>query len=128
MPSVPLPPGWDVDRCPKDESTRPTGSIIRRRPARPPFPRALWSRWIRPGHATVKASRGSTAISDGSPTAKVEARSRTVGIGRRRVVPGSVRGAIDGLMRVPDAAWIASTHVPEFLLGSLAGTSTGTGS
>lgn len=53
--------------------------------------------------------------------------SRIEGIGRQRVEPSFVPGAIDRMMRVPDAASIACVRVLERLLGRRAGASTGTG-
>jgi cysteine synthase A len=53
--------------------------------------------------------------------------SRIEGIGRQRVEPSFVPNAIDRMMRVPDAASVASVHALERLLGRRAGASTGTG-
>ncbi|NEA54438.1 PLP-dependent cysteine synthase family protein [Streptomyces sp. SID13666] len=53
--------------------------------------------------------------------------SRIEGIGRQRVEPSFVPGAIDRMMRVPDAASVACIRVLERLLGRKAGASTGTG-
>ncbi|WP_327290718.1 PLP-dependent cysteine synthase family protein [Streptomyces sp. NBC_01198] len=64
---------------------------------------------------------------DGDPTATTATGSRIEGIGRQRVEPSFVPGAIDRMMRVPDAASIASVRVLERLLGRRAGASTGTG-
>ena len=64
---------------------------------------------------------------DSNPAATTATASRIEGIGRQRVEPSFVPGAIDRMMRVPDAASIASVRVLERLLGRRAGASTGTG-
>jgi cysteine synthase A len=64
---------------------------------------------------------------DSDPTATTDIGSRIEGIGRQRVEPSFVPGAIDRMMRVPDAASIAAVRVLERLLGRRAGASTGTG-
>jgi cysteine synthase A len=64
---------------------------------------------------------------DHDPTATTDTGSRIEGIGRQRVEPSFVPGAIDRMMRVPDAASIAGVRVLERLLGRRAGASTGTG-
>jgi cysteine synthase A len=64
---------------------------------------------------------------DGDLSATTETASRIEGIGRQRVEPSFVPGAIDRMMRVPDAASIAAVRVLERLLGRRAGASTGTG-
>ena len=64
---------------------------------------------------------------DGDPAATTPTASRIEGIGRQRVEPSFVPGAIDRMMRVPDAASIASVRVLARLLGRRAGASTGTG-
>jgi cysteine synthase A len=64
---------------------------------------------------------------DGDPAAITDTGSRIEGIGRQRVEPSFVPGAIDRMMRVPDAASIAGIRVLERLLGRRAGASTGTG-
>ncbi|OIV36228.1 cysteine synthase [Mangrovactinospora gilvigrisea] len=64
---------------------------------------------------------------DGDPSASTERGSRIEGIGRQRVEPSFVPGAIDRMTRVPDAAAVASIRVLERLLGRRAGGSTGTG-
>jgi len=53
--------------------------------------------------------------------------SRIEGIGRQRVEPSFIASAIDRMIRVPDAASIATIHVCEELLGRRVGASTGTG-
>jgi cysteine synthase len=53
--------------------------------------------------------------------------SRIEGIGRQRVEPSFVPGAVDRMMRVPDAAAIATIHLLSDLLGRRTGASTGTG-
>lgn len=53
--------------------------------------------------------------------------SRIEGIGRPRMEPSFVPGAIDRMMRIPDAASIAAIRVLERVLGKKAGASTGTG-
>jgi cysteine synthase A len=52
--------------------------------------------------------------------------SRIEGIGRPRVEPSFLPGVIDRMMRVPDAASIATLHVLEELLNRRVGGSTGT--
>jgi len=64
---------------------------------------------------------------DGDPAATTPTASRIEGIGRQRVEPSFVPGAIDRMLRVPDAASIASVRVLARLLGRRAGASTGTG-
>jgi cysteine synthase A len=64
---------------------------------------------------------------DGDPAATTHTGSRIEGIGRQRVEPSFVAGAIDRMMLVPDAASIACVRVLERLLGRRAGASTGTG-
>ncbi|SHL95716.1 cysteine synthase A [Actinacidiphila paucisporea] len=64
---------------------------------------------------------------DSDPSATTDTGSRIEGIGRQRVEPSFVPGAIDRMMRVPDAASIAGVRVLERLLGRRAGASTGTG-
>jgi cysteine synthase A len=61
------------------------------------------------------------------PDASVAAGSRIEGIGRPRMEPSFVPGAIDRMMKVPDAASIATIRVLERVLGKRAGGSTGTG-
>ncbi|WP_377272525.1 PLP-dependent cysteine synthase family protein [Peterkaempfera sp. SMS 1(5)a] len=53
--------------------------------------------------------------------------SRIEGIGRPRVEPSFVPGAIDRMMKVPDGASIAAVRTLEAVLGRRAGGSTGTG-
>jgi cysteine synthase A len=64
---------------------------------------------------------------DHDPGATCERGSRIEGIGRPRMEPSFVPGAIDRMMRVPDAASIAAIRVLEQHLGKKAGASTGTG-
>jgi cysteine synthase len=64
---------------------------------------------------------------DANPSATTATASRIEGIGRQRVEPSFVPGAIDRMMRVPDAASIAAVRILERLLGRRAGASTGTG-
>ncbi|MBM9438782.1 PLP-dependent cysteine synthase family protein [Actinacidiphila bryophytorum] len=64
---------------------------------------------------------------DSDPAATTDTGSRIEGIGRQRVEPSFVPGAIDRMMRVPDAASVAAIRVLERLLGRRAGASTGTG-
>ncbi|MGK4584499.1 PLP-dependent cysteine synthase family protein [Kitasatospora sp. HPMI-4] len=61
------------------------------------------------------------------PTATCDRGSRIEGIGRPRMEPSFVPGAIDRMMKVPDAASIAAIRVLEHRLGKKAGASTGTG-
>lgn len=53
--------------------------------------------------------------------------SRIEGIGRPRMEPSFVPGAIDRMMKVPDAASVAAVRVLERAIGRKAGGSTGTG-
>ncbi|MCA1217325.1 PLP-dependent cysteine synthase family protein [Streptomyces sp. 8L] len=53
--------------------------------------------------------------------------SRIEGIGRPRMEPSFITGAIDRMMKVPDAATVAAVRVLERLAGRRAGGSTGTG-
>ncbi|WP_329132806.1 PLP-dependent cysteine synthase family protein [Streptomyces sp. NBC_01476] len=64
---------------------------------------------------------------DNDPSVTTATSSRIEGVGRQRVEPSFVPGAIDRMMRVPDAASIACVRVLERLLGRRAGASTGTG-
>ncbi|MCX5213992.1 PLP-dependent cysteine synthase family protein [Kitasatospora sp. NBC_00240] len=61
------------------------------------------------------------------PEASCESGSRIEGIGRPRMEPSFVPGAIDRMMKVPDAASIATVRVLEQVLGKKAGASSGTG-
>ncbi|MEU6172851.1 PLP-dependent cysteine synthase family protein [Streptantibioticus parmotrematis] len=63
----------------------------------------------------------------GDPGVTTDRGSRIEGIGRQRVEPSFVPGAVDRMMRVPDAASIATIRVLERLLGRRTGASTGTG-
>ncbi|MEV0490222.1 PLP-dependent cysteine synthase family protein [Streptomyces atratus] len=53
--------------------------------------------------------------------------SRIEGIGRPRMEPSFVPGAIDRMMKVPDAASVAAVRALELAIGRKAGGSTGTG-
>ncbi|WP_330177168.1 PLP-dependent cysteine synthase family protein [Streptomyces sp. NBC_01498] len=59
--------------------------------------------------------------------ARSERGSRIEGIGRPRMEPSFVTGAVDRMMKVPDAASIAAVRVLEGAIGRRAGGSTGTG-
>ncbi|NEA17821.1 PLP-dependent cysteine synthase family protein [Streptomyces halstedii] len=61
------------------------------------------------------------------PLATSDRGSRIEGIGRPRMEPSFVPGAIDRMMKVPDAASVAAVRVLERALGRRAGGSTGTG-
>lgn len=61
------------------------------------------------------------------PQACSDRGSRIEGIGRPRMEPSFVTGAIDRMMKVPDAASIAAVRVLEHNIGRKAGGSTGTG-
>ncbi|MFF7729053.1 PLP-dependent cysteine synthase family protein [Streptomyces sp. NPDC008001] len=61
------------------------------------------------------------------PTATGERGSRIEGIGRPRMEPSFVPGAIDRMMKVPDAASIAAARALDEAIGRKAGGSTGTG-
>ncbi len=61
------------------------------------------------------------------PDAVCDRGSRIEGIGRPRMEPSFVPGAIDRMMKIPDAASIAAVRVLDGVLGRKAGASTGTG-
>ncbi|CAM5278908.1 L-cysteine desulfhydrase Cds1 OS=Streptomyces fumanus OX=67302 GN=cds1 PE=3 SV=1 [Streptomyces fumanus] len=63
----------------------------------------------------------------GDPDVTCEGGSRIEGIGRPRMEPGFVPGAIDRMMKVPDAASVAAVRALERAIGRRAGGSTGTG-
>ncbi|WP_327238019.1 PLP-dependent cysteine synthase family protein [Streptomyces sp. NBC_01317] len=63
----------------------------------------------------------------GDATASADRGSRIEGIGRPRMEPSFVPGAIDRMMKVPDAASIAAVRTLERVVGRKAGGSTGTG-
>ncbi len=56
-----------------------------------------------------------------------ESGSRIEGIGRPRMEPSFVPGAVDRMMKVPDAASVAAVRALESVIGRKAGGSTGTG-
>ena len=64
---------------------------------------------------------------EGNPEATSDCGSRIEGIGRPRMEPSFVPGAVDRMMRVPDAASIAALRALERAIGRKAGGSTGTG-
>ncbi|MFI7011895.1 PLP-dependent cysteine synthase family protein [Streptomyces sp. NPDC050145] len=59
--------------------------------------------------------------------ARSDCGSRIEGIGRPRMEPSFVPGAIDRMMKVPDAASVAAVRALEHAIGRKAGGSTGTG-
>ena len=61
------------------------------------------------------------------PDASSDCGSRIEGIGRPRMEPSFVPGAIDRMMKVPDAASVAAVRALERAIGRKAGGSTGTG-
>ncbi|QEV16773.1 PLP-dependent cysteine synthase family protein [Streptomyces alboniger] len=61
------------------------------------------------------------------PHATSDCGSRIEGIGRPRMEPSFVPGAIDRMMKVPDAASVAAVRALELAIGRKAGGSTGTG-
>jgi cysteine synthase len=63
----------------------------------------------------------------GSPDVVCTTASRIEGIGRPRMEPSFVPGAIDRMMKVPDAATVAAVRALEQRLGRRSGGSTGTG-
>ncbi|WP_308119072.1 PLP-dependent cysteine synthase family protein [Streptomyces sp. JJ38] len=63
----------------------------------------------------------------GDPEAASACGSRIEGIGRPRMEPSFVPGAIDRMMKVPDAASVAAVRLLEGHVGRRAGGSTGTG-
>ena len=63
---------------------------------------------------------------DHDPSVTTSIGSRIEGIGRQRVESSFIAASIDRMMRVPDAAAIASVRLLESLIGTRAGASTGT--
>ncbi|MYS57885.1 MULTISPECIES: PLP-dependent cysteine synthase family protein [Streptomycetaceae] len=63
----------------------------------------------------------------GDPGVRCDSGSRIEGIGRPRMEPSFVPGAIDRMMKVPDAASVAAVRALERAIGRKAGGSTGTG-
>ncbi|MGW6144218.1 PLP-dependent cysteine synthase family protein [Streptomyces sp. NPDC055140] len=63
----------------------------------------------------------------GDPDVTCDCGSRIEGIGRPRMEPSFVPGAIDRMMKVPDAASVAAVRALEGAIGRKAGGSTGTG-
>jgi cysteine synthase A len=63
----------------------------------------------------------------GDPDVTRDCGSRIEGIGRPRMEPSFVPGAIDRMMKVPDAASVAAVRALEQAIGRKAGGSTGTG-
>ncbi|MGW3070561.1 pyridoxal-phosphate dependent enzyme, partial [Streptomyces sp. NPDC001130] len=63
----------------------------------------------------------------GDPDVTCDCGSRIEGIGRPRMEPSFVPGAIDRMMKVPDAASVAAVRALEAAIGRKAGGSTGTG-
>lgn len=63
----------------------------------------------------------------GDPDVACDRGSRIEGIGRPRMEPSFVPGAIDRMMKVPDAASVAAVRSLERAIGRKAGGSTGTG-
>ncbi|MER0242555.1 PLP-dependent cysteine synthase family protein [Streptomyces sp. HSW2009] len=63
----------------------------------------------------------------GDENARCDRSSRIEGIGRPRAEPSFVPGAVDRMMKVPDAASIAAMRTLERVVGRKAGGSTGTG-
>ncbi|MGW1071228.1 PLP-dependent cysteine synthase family protein [Streptomyces sp. NPDC002537] len=64
---------------------------------------------------------------DHDPHASSDRGSRIEGIGRPRMEPSFVVGAIDRMMKVPDAASVAAVRALDRVIGRKAGGSTGTG-
>jgi cysteine synthase len=64
---------------------------------------------------------------NGDPGTACENGSRIEGIGRPRMEPSFVPGAVDRMMKVPDAASVAAVRALERAIGRKAGGSTGTG-
>ncbi len=64
---------------------------------------------------------------NGDPGTACESGSRIEGIGRPRMEPSFVPGAVDRMMKVPDAASVAAVRALERAIGRKAGGSTGTG-
>jgi cysteine synthase A len=65
--------------------------------------------------------------STGDPDVTCDCGSRIEGIGRPRMEPSFVPGAIDRMMKVPDAASVAAVRALDRAIGRRAGGSTGTG-
>ncbi len=68
-----------------------------------------------------------TGWTTGDPDVSCDSASRIEGIGRPRMEPSFVPGAIDRMMKVPDAAAVAAVRALEQVIGRKAGGSTGTG-
>ena len=66
-------------------------------------------------------------MTSGSPEVTCDCGSRIEGIGRPRMEPSFVPGAVDRMMKVPDAASVAAVRALERAIGRKAGGSTGTG-
>ncbi len=64
---------------------------------------------------------------DGNAHEECDTASRIEGIGRPRMEPSFVSSVIDRMMKVPDAASIATIHALHARMGRMAGGSTGTG-
>jgi len=64
---------------------------------------------------------------DGDPTVTCDRGSRIEGIGRPRMEPSFIPGAIDRMMKVPDGASIAAVRALAAAMGRKPGGSTGTG-
>jgi len=64
---------------------------------------------------------------NGDPTVTCDRGSRIEGIGRPRMEPSFIPGAIDRMMKVPDAASIAAVRALATVMGRKPGGSTGTG-
>ncbi len=64
---------------------------------------------------------------NGDPGAVSDHASRIEGIGRPRMEPSFLPGAVDRMMKVPDAASVAAVRALERAIGRKAGGSTGTG-
>lgn len=94
---------------------------------------ATIGRWLRlQGHATqltVVDPENSVFMDyweSGDASLRGTVGSRIEGIGRPRVEPSFVPGVIDNMMRVPDAASVATIQWLEHMLGRRVGASTGT--
>ncbi|MEU7108445.1 PLP-dependent cysteine synthase family protein [Streptomyces stramineus] len=92
---------------------------------------ARYVRYMRHDTRVCVADPENSCFFDGwrthDPHAVSDRGSRIEGIGRPRMEPSFVPGAIDRMMKVPDAASVAAVRVLDEVVGCKAGGSTGTG-
>ncbi|WP_461110518.1 PLP-dependent cysteine synthase family protein [Streptomyces calidiresistens] len=92
---------------------------------------ARYVRWMRYDTGVCVADPENSCFFDGwvsgDPDATSAGASRIEGIGRPRMEPSFLPGAVDRMMKVPDAASVAAVRVLAEVTGRRAGGSTGTG-